>query len=83
MKEQLNSAPRVALGEEALVESRRVALQSGADVDEGDGQQVVRSLDNGWVQCCLSTYRFTDGWIRLIWIRDVLTPFCFGSRWPQ
>ena len=37
--------PRVTLGEEVLVELRRVALQPGADVDEGDGQEVVRGLD--------------------------------------
>ena len=54
MIKQLNRAPGVALGEEALVEPRRVALQSGADVDEGDGQQVVRSLmECGCIQCCL------------------------------
>ena len=41
--------PRVTLGEEVLVELRRVALQPGADVDEGDGQEVVRGLDGNSV----------------------------------
>ena len=36
--------PRVTLGEEVLVQLGRVALQPGADVDEGDGQQVVSGL---------------------------------------